>query len=235
MAEIIIALDYPRLDAALSLVDRVGDAVSFYKVGPVLYTRTGPTVLRELRGRGKRIFLDLKLHDIPNTVAHAVEAVAELEVDLLTLHASGGTAMMRAAAEAAGPQGPRLLGVTLLTSFTPGDVEEVWGKQLLSVRDETLRLVALAGEAGLHGIVTSALEAEAVKRRQGADFLVVTPGIRPSGDLADDQARTATPAEAVRAGADYLVIGRPVTGAPEPADVVARIRAEMDSALEAAG
>lgn len=235
MAEIIIALDYPRLDAALSLVDRVGDAVSFYKVGPVLYTRTGPTVLRELRSRGKRIFLDLKLHDIPNTVAHSVEAVAELEVDLLTLHASGGTAMMRAAAEAAGAHGPRLLGVTLLTSFTPGDVEEVWGKQLLSVRDETLRLVALAGEAGLHGIVTSALEAEAVKRRQGADFLVVTPGIRPSGDLADDQARTATPAEAVRAGADYLVIGRPVTGAPAPADVVAGIRAEMDGALEAAG
>jgi orotidine-5'-phosphate decarboxylase len=192
-------------------------------------------VLRELRSRGKRIFLDLKLHDIPNTVAHTVEAVAELEVDLLTLHASGGTAMMRAAAAAAGANGPRLLGVTLLTSFTPADVEEVWGKQLLSVRDETLRLVALAGEAGLHGIVTSALEAEAVKRRQGADFLVVTPGIRPSGDLAGDQARTATPADAVRAGSDYLVIGRPVTGAAEPADVVARIRAEMEAAVEGAG
>ncbi|MBX6363825.1 MAG: orotidine-5'-phosphate decarboxylase [Gemmatimonadetes bacterium] len=235
MAEIIIALDYPRLDAALSLVDRVGDAVSFYKVGPVLYTRTGPTVLRELRTRGKRIFLDLKLHDIPNTVAHSVEAAAELEVDLLTVHASGGSAMMRAAAEAAGENGPRLLGVTLLTSFTPGDVEEVWGKQLLSVRDETLRLVALAAEAGLHGIVTSALEAEAVKRRHGAEFLVVTPGIRPSGELAGDQARTATPADAVRAGADYLVIGRPVTAAADPAEVVRRIRAEMEGVREVAG
>lgn len=235
MAEIIIALDYPRLDAALSLVDRVGDAVSFYKVGPVLYMRTGPTVLRELRSRGKRIFLDLKLHDIPNTVAHSVEAAAELEVDLLTVHASGGSAMMRAAAEAAGANGPRLLGVTLLTSFTPGDVEEVWGKQLLSVRDETLRLVALACEAGLHGIVTSALEAEAVKRRHGAEFLVVTPGIRPSGDLAGDQARTATPADAVRAGADYLVIGRPVTAAADPAEVVRRILAEMEGAREVAG
>ncbi len=235
MAEIIIALDLPTPDAALDLVDRVGDAASFYKVGPALYTLTGPSLLRQLRQRGKRIFLDLKFHDIPNTVAKAVEAAASLEVELLTLHASGGSAMLRAAREAAGDEGPKLLGVTLLTSFTPGDVEEVWGKQLISLREEVGRLSNLAAEAHLHGVVTSVLEAEAMKRKHGAGFLVVTPGIRPAGDLAGDQARTATPAEAVRAGADYLVVGRPVTGAADPAEAVGRMRAELAGALETAG
>ena len=235
MAEIIIALDLPTPEAALDLVERVGDVASFYKVGPALYTLTGPSLVRELRLRGKRIFLDLKFHDIPNIVAKAVEAAASLEVELLTVHASGGSAMMRAAREAAGDEGPKLLGVTLLTSFTPGDVEEVWGKQLLSLREEVGRLSSLAAEANLHGVVTSVLEAEAMKRKYGADFLVVTPGIRPAGELAGDQARTATPAEARRAGADYLVVGRPVTAAADPAEAVVRIRSELDGALETAG
>jgi len=235
MAEIIIALDLSTPEAALDLVDRAADAASFYKVGPALYTLSGPSLVRELRQRGKRVFLDLKFHDIPNIVAKAVEAAAALEVELVTVHASGGSAMMRAAREAAGDEGPKLLGVTLLTSFTPGDVEEVWGKQLLSLREEVGRLCSLAAEAKLHGVVTSVLEAEAMKRKYGADFLVVTPGIRPAGELAGDQARTATPAEALRAGADYLVIGRPIIAAADPAAAVLRIRAELDDALETAG
>jgi orotidine-5'-phosphate decarboxylase len=227
MAEIIVALDMPTADGALSLVDRVGDAVSFYKVGPVLHTRAGPELTRRLRERGKRVFLDLKLHDIPNTVAQTVEAAAELGVDLLTLHTSGGTKMMAAARRAAGASGPRLLGVTLLTSFNAADVEEVWGKELTSLREEVARLAALAAAAELDGVVCSPLEVEVMRRRLGADFLVVTPGIRPAGGSAGDQARTATPAEAVRAGADFLVVGRPITDAADPVQVIARMREEM--------
>jgi len=227
MAEIIVALDLPSGSTALGLVDELGDSVGFYKVGSPLFTRAGPHIVRELRTRGKRVFLDLKYHDIPNTVGHAVEAAASLGVEMLTLHASGGTAMMRAALDAVGDDGPRLLGVTILTSFTPVQVEEVWNKEVLSVRDEVVRLAALAADAGLHGVVTSALEVEAMKRRHGPGFLVVTPGIRPHGDAAVDQARTATPAAAVRAGADFLVIGRPIVEADEPRAAVERIIADI--------
>ena len=233
MAEIIVALDLPTPEAAIDMVERIGPSATFYKIGPALYTLAGPALLRELRGRGKRIFLDLKFHDIPNSVALAVTAAASARVDMLTLHVSGGSAMLRAARDAAGVDGPRLVGVTLLTSFTPGDVEEVWGKQLLSMRDEVSRLAHLAAEAELDGVVTSALEAEVLKRRYGPGFLIVTPGIRPAGELAGDQARTATPADAIRAGADYLVVGRPITAAPDPAEAFARILAETTAALGA--
>jgi orotidine-5'-phosphate decarboxylase len=234
MAEIIIALDLPSSSAALGLVDELGDAVDFYKVGSPLFTRGGPSIVRELRSRGKRVFLDLKYHDIPNTVARAIESAAALDVQLLTVHASGGTAMMRAAREVLGDGGPRLLGVTILTSFTPAEVEEVWNKEVLSVRDEVARLAALAADAGLHGVVTSPLEIEAMKRRHGQDFIVVTPGIRPEGTSASDQARTSTPAVAVRAGADYLVIGRPVIEADDPAAAMDQIMAEVNGAAQVA-
>ena len=227
MAEIIIALDVPSSSAALSLVDELGDAAGFYKVGSPLFTHCGPSIVKDLRARGKRVFLDLKYHDIPNTVAKAVEAAIELDVQLLTLHASGGTAMMRAAREVAEGHPVRLLGVTILTSFAPTDVEEVWNKEVLSVRDEVVRLATLAADSGLHGVVTSPLEAEAMKRRHGAGFTVVTPGIRPEAASAGDQARTSTPAAAVRAGADYLVVGRPVLEADDRAVAVAQILAEM--------
>jgi orotidine-5'-phosphate decarboxylase len=229
MADIIVALDLPSGSAALGLVDELGAAVDFYKVGSPLFTRSGPSIVRELRSRGKRVFLDLKYHDIPNTVARAVEAAANLDVELLTLHASGGTAMMRAARAAVGDDGPRLLGVTILTSFTPVDVEKVWNKEVISVRDEVARLAALAAEAGMHGIVTSPLEAEAMKRRHGAAFLIVTPGIRPAGEPTSDQARTSTPAFAARAGADYLVIGRPLLEADDRVAFVERISAEISA------
>ncbi len=234
MAEIIVALDLPSGSSALGLVDRLGDAVAFYKVGSSLFTRSGPGIVRELRGRGKRVFLDLKYHDIPNSVARAVESAAAMDVELLTLHASGGTAMMKAAREASGDDGPRLLGVTILTSFSATDVEEVWNKEVLSVRDEVVRLAALAADAGLHGVVTSPLEAEIMKRRHGDEFLVATPGIRPAGGGVNDQSRTATPASAVAAGSDYLVLGRPIIEADDPVAVVHGVLAEMRTAGQVA-
>lgn len=227
MSGIIVALDLPSVDLAYALVDRLGDRVDFYKVGSPLYTRAGAAVVRGLRERGKRVFLDLKFHDIPNTVAGAVESAAELGVELLTLHASGGTAMMRAARAAVADGGPRLLGVTILTSFGALDVEEVWEKKVLSVRDEVTRLASLAADAGMDGVIASPLECEVLKRRHGAGFLVVTPGIRPSGHGVGDQARFATPAEAALAGADYLVVGRPVLQAADPVAVVDAMRAEL--------
>lgn len=233
MTSIIVALDVPSAEEAFALVDRIGNRIDYYKIGSPLFTRIGPAVVRELKARGKRVFLDLKYHDIPSTVANAVESAAKLDVDMLTLHASGGSAMLRAAADAAGETGPRLLGVTILTSFTADDVENVWDKKILSVRDEVVRLAALAADSGLHGIVSSPLEAETLKRRHGPQFLVVTPGIRPAGNKAGDQARTATPADATRAGADYLVIGRPIFEAADPSAAIDEVQAEIAAVEEA--
>lgn len=224
MADLIVALDLPSSQDALGLVDRLGETVGWYKVGSPLFTRSGPRLLEELAGRGKRIFLDLKFHDIPSTVAGAVESAASHGVNLLTVHATGGTDMLRAAAAAAGKDGPRVLAVTILTSFTPAGVEEVWDRELLSVRDEVSRLGDLAAAAGVHGVVCSPLEAELMRRRQGAGFLIVTPGIRPAESEKGDQARVATPEAAARAGADYLVVGRPIWQAADPVDVATRIR-----------
>jgi orotidine-5'-phosphate decarboxylase len=233
MAQIIVALDLPSAEEALGLVEALGDAVDFYKVGSPLFTRVGPQLVRELRQRNKRVFLDLKYHDIPSTVANAVAAAAELQVELLTLHASGGEAMMRAAraaADSCGDQAPRLLGVTLLTSFSAVDVEQVWNKEILSMRDEVARLAGIAAEAGLHGVVTSPLEVEALRRRHGSGFIFVTPGIRAAGERKGDQTRTATAGEAARAGSDYLVVGRPVIAAADPAAAVAAMKEDIDEA-----
>jgi orotidine-5'-phosphate decarboxylase len=227
MTDLIVALDLPSREQALELVARLGDAVDFYKVGSPLFTRSGPAFVRELRQRDKRVFLDLKYHDIPSTVANAVAAAVELDVQLITLHASGGEAMMKAARDVVPDEGPRLLGVTILTSFTAFDVEQVWDKEIKSVRDEVARLAALAVDAGLHGVVTSPLEVESLKRRHGPSLIVVTPGIRPAGEGLGDQARTATPAEAARAGADFLVIGRPVLAAADPVAVVEALRGDI--------
>ena len=227
MDRIIVALDVPTVAAAFEIVDRLGDSISFYKVGAPLFTRGGPDVVRELKQRGKRVFLDLKYHDIPNTVARAVEAAAELNVDLLTVHSTGGASMLGAARKAAGDSGTRVLAVTILTSFGMDEAEQVWGKQLNSLREEVTRLAALAADAGVDGVVASALEAEAIKRRHGANFLVVTPGIRMPSDETGDQVRTATPGEAVRAGADYIVVGRPVIAAADPKAVVAQMHEDI--------
>jgi orotidine-5'-phosphate decarboxylase len=212
---------------AFRLVEQLGDAVSFYKVGSPLFTRSGPDIVKKLKANGKRVFLDLKFHDIPNTVGHAVSAAAAMNVDMLTIHASGGAAMIKAARDAAGEDGPRILAVTVLTSFGVDDAEQVWGKQLNSFREEVARLGQLAADSGAHGVIASPLEAETLKRRHGAEFLVVTPGIRPAGSKSNDQVRTATPGDAIRAGADYLVVGRPIIEAKDPVTVVAQMQEEM--------
>ena len=225
MAKVIIALDVPTLDEALGLVDSLGEETDFYKVGLELFTREGPSVVRALTGRGKRIFLDLKLHDIPNTVARAVGRARDLEVDLLTLHATGGRRMMEAAAEVAGDD-LRLLGVTVLTSMSESDVEDSWGRAVDSLEEEVVRLARLAKESGVGGVVASVRETAPIKEALGSDLVVVTPGIRLAGDDAHDQARVSTPAEAVAAGADYLVIGRSVTRAPDPSEALRRVYEE---------
>jgi orotidine-5'-phosphate decarboxylase len=233
MATPIIALDVATAAEALDLVERLGDAVGFYKIGSPLFTAAGPQIVREIRARNKRVFLDLKFHDIPNTVAHAVESAARLQVDLLTVHTTGGLAMLKAARAAAGDNGPRVLGVTVLTSWGAEEIHQAWGKEVRSVREEVARLAALAVEAELHGVVASPLEAEQIRRRQGSDFIIVTPGIRPAGEAAGDQVRTATPADAARAGADYIVIGRPVIAAADPVAVIQRVTAELAKAQAA--
>ena len=225
MAQVIIALDVPTLDEAMGLVDALGEETDFYKVGLELFTREGPSVVDALRGRDKRIFLDLKLHDIPNTVARAVARARDLEVDLLTLHATGGRPMMEAAAEAAGDD-LMLLGVTVLTSMTASDVEDSWGRAVDSIEEEVVRLARLVRESGVGGVVASVREAAPIKEAVGTDLVVVTPGIRLAGDDAHDQARVSTPAEAVAAGADYLVIGRSVTQASDPAEALRRVYEE---------
>jgi orotidine-5'-phosphate decarboxylase len=229
MAEIIVALDHRSDGEALELVDRLGEAGTFYKVGLELYTSAGPDVVRALRHRGKRTFLDLKLHDIPNTVAGAVRAAASLEVDFLTVHTGGGVPMLQAAVEAAEGK-VRLLGVTVLTSLTPSDVELVWGREIRSIRDEVGRLAELASHAELDGVVASAVEAGWLRPALGDDMLIVTPGIRPVGGDPGDQKRVASPADAVAAGADYLVVGRPVTQARDPAEALGALLAEIAAA-----
>ena len=229
MAEVIVALDTATADEALRLTETLGDRADFYKVGLELYTSAGPSIVMALLERGKRVFLDLKLHDIPNTVGGAVAAASHLGVHLLTVHASGGAAMLEAAREAAAGA-LRLVGVTVLTSLAAADLTPVWGREVRSVPDESTRLAALARRAGLDGVVASASDVERIRREVGRDLLVVVPGIRPAGSAADDQRRVATPAEAVRAGADYLVLGRAVTRAPDPASALAAILEEVTRA-----
>ncbi|MAM02703.1 MAG: orotidine-5'-phosphate decarboxylase [Myxococcales bacterium] len=229
MNRVIIPLDVSSVSGALALVDQLGDEADFYKIGFELYTRGGLEVVRELVSRDKRVFLDIKLHDIPNTVARAVEAASDLGVDLLTLHASGGQRMMEAAAEARSGH-LKLLGVTVLTSMTTDEMASVWGRKISLVRDEVFRLANLGKEAGLDGIVSSALEASWIRQKLGPSFLIVTPGIRPAGSNSDDQNRVATPKEAVRSGADFLVIGRPITQADDPSSAFAAVLKEVEEA-----
>ena len=227
MAEVIVALDYASGEEALDLVEALGSAGDFYKVGLELFSREGPRIVEALTQRDKRVFLDLKLHDIPNTVARSVGAARDLGVDFLTLHTTGGRPMMVAAAEAAGAE-LTLLGVTVLTSMAVSDVEEVWHRELGSLGDEVVRLAGLAKEAGVGGVVASPMEVRTLKRLVGSDLLVVTPAIRLGGDEHHDQARVATPAEAAAAGADHLVVGRSITRAPDPAEALALVRSQAE-------
>jgi orotidine-5'-phosphate decarboxylase len=213
---VIVALDTASVDDALRLVDLLGEQADFFKVGLELFTRAGPSLVEELVGRGKRVFLDLKMLDIPNTVERAARSVSELDVEMLTVHASGGAEMMEAARSGLGER-TRLLGVTILTSLSGTELADVWGRDVRSVCDEVLRLAELAKGAGADGVVAAASEASEVRRAAGDGFLLVVPGIRPAGADRQDQKRVATPAHAVKSGADYLVVGRPITQAPDPA------------------
>jgi orotidine-5'-phosphate decarboxylase len=228
---IIIALDVPSKDEGIALVSRLKDARTF-KIGLELFTAEGPALFRKLKAMRKDIFLDLKLHDIPNTVAGAVNSALKHGVQMMTLHASGGREMMARAAEAAraagGPgQGPKpiLLGVTVLTSLKGPDLEEVGMNP--DVASQVVRLAGLAKAAGLDGVVCSPREIEVLRKEYGRELVIVTPGIRPVWAAAQDQKRIMTPAEAVAKGADYLVIGRPITGAPSPNEAFLRIVEEI--------
>jgi orotidine-5'-phosphate decarboxylase len=227
----IVALDVNSLGAALALLERLGPAARFYKVGSELFTATGPEIVSALRARGCDVFLDLKFHDIPTTVARAVDAAVALGVAMTTVHASGGPAMLEAAAQAAGPN-CLVLAVSVLTSLDGAAVSSVWGREKeVSVEDEVVRLARLAAEAGVGGLVCSGREAARVRQELGTRVSLVVPGIRFADDAADDQARVVTPGVAVQAGADFVVVGRPVTAAADPAAAMARLNAELKSAL----
>jgi orotidine-5'-phosphate decarboxylase len=215
--KLIIALDVSTAAAAQKIVAAVGDSVLTYKVGMQLYTAEGPRVVRDLVASGRRVFLDLKYHDIPNTVASAVHEAAKLGVSMLTVHAAGGDKMLHAAVDAARTNNPDLivLAVTVLTSLDENQLEKVGFRGTL--REEVLRLAALALDNGCKGIVTSARETAAVRAQLGHNFAIVTPGVRPVGSAHADQARVATPAEAIAAGASHIVVGRPITEAADPA------------------
>ncbi len=241
---LVVALDLPTLAEAVDLVEALRGRVSWFKVGSALFTAAGPPAVQAVRGRGGRVFLDLKFHDIPRTVASAVEAAVQLGVDLLTVHVAAGREALVAAVRArdrslqrrkkgSDPSirpgrkkgsdpfcRPLLVGVTRLTS-EPGAPD---------VARHVVESAVLARECGLDGVVAAVSEVPEIKRACGDEFIVVTPGIRPAGDRAADQRRTATPAEAVRAGADYLVVGRPIIAAPDPHAAAIRILAEMEAA-----
>lgn len=223
---LIVALDVPTAEQARGLVSRLGPG--FYKVGNQLFTAAGPAFVSELVEAGHPVFLDLKLHDIPNTVKSAVSAATRLGVAFVDVHASGGKAMLEAAAAACKGTPTRLLAVTVLTSHTAATLGEIGVADALqaSVR----RLARLAQDAGADGVVASPNEVALIRAECGPRFLVVTPGIRPAGTAALDQARAATPAAALRAGADYLVVGRPISEARDPRAAAAAIVAEMESA-----
>jgi len=230
--KVIIALDVETGNKALGLVDSL-EAARMFKVGLELFTAEGPTLLRELTKRGKQVFLDLKLHDIPNTVAGAVSAGTSHGIQMMTLHASGGLDMMRSACDAAeaasektGLPRPLLLGVTILTSLKSRELADIG--MTADTEAQVLRLARLSRQAGLDGAVCSPWEIDLIKEECGRDFLVVTPGIRPAWAAAQDQKRIMTPAQAIRRGADYIVIGRPVTKAESPSGAFGTIIKELE-------
>jgi orotidine-5'-phosphate decarboxylase len=227
--KLIVALDVSSAAAAQKIVTAVGDSALTYKVGMQLYTAEGPTIVRQLLASGRRVFLDLKFHDIPNTVGSAVKEAAKLGVSMLTVHAAGGGKMLQAAVEAARAANPALLvlGVTVLTSLENADLDKIGVRG--NVLDESLRLAALALANGCKGIVTSPREASTLRADLGDDFAIVTPGVRPAGASHADQARVATPAEAIAAGASHIVVGRPITEAADPAAEARAILAQIAS------
>jgi len=233
MNPILVALDVESAANAVELANVLRGSVGGFKIGKQLFTAAGPAMVRELTSRGDRVFLDLKFHDIPNTVAGAVQSAVTTGAWMVNVHCSGGSAMMKAAAEAAtkaaaklSQQRPLVIGVTVLTSMTDAALKEIGVET--PMLDQVVRLATLAKSSGLDGVVASPQEVRAIRRACGAEFQMVTPGIRPADQQGkDDQARTMTPAEAIEAGATYLVIGRPITGAPDPRSAAEQILATL--------
>jgi orotidine-5'-phosphate decarboxylase len=225
--KIIVSLDVATVEASRGLIDQIGGQIGFFKVGSQLFTATGPAIIDEIRASGSKIFLDLKFHDIPNTVRRAVESACALGVDMLTIHLSGGRSMCEAAVVGRGMTKTLILGVTVLTSLNDESIAEVGFRT--SVEDEVLLLADLAKHVGITGLIASPLELVAIRNRFGSLFTTVIPGIRPHWSETRDQNRTMTPAEALNAGADYLVIGRPITAAPDPLQAANRIIDELSS------
>ncbi len=222
---IIVPLDNPTIASALAMADRLDPSLCRVKVGKELFTAAGPTVVEKLMQAGFEVFLDLKFHDIPNTVAGACRVAAQMGVWMVNVHASGGRRMMAAAAEAvhssSGAKRPLLIGVTVLTSMSEAELVDIGLEKDMTAA--VMRLAALAHDSGLDGVVCSALEASPLRHAHGAEFKLVTPGIRLEGSAKDDQTRVVTPPEAIKMGSDYLVIGRPITGAQDPGAVLRQI------------
>lgn len=233
--KIILALDVAEQSSAVEIVETFKDHIDIFKVGTELFTSAGPKVVEDIISRGKKVFLDLKFHDIPNTVSKSVRAAAEMGVFMLNVHASGGLEMMKRAAdtlsEASSEKGitrPKLIAVTILTSIDQTILQKEVGIEK-TMKTEVTHLAELARNAGLDGVVASPHETEFIRSHCGKDFLIVTPGIRPSWAETDDQKRTMTPAEALKKGADYLVMGRAILAQPDPIGAIKRIEEEIGS------
>lgn len=228
---VVVALDFENKAQALNLVSQLDPALCRLKVGKEMFTHFGPALVLELQQRKFEVFLDLKFHDIPNTVAKAVKAAADLGVWMVNVHASGGSRMMSAARESLisyGTDKPHLIAVTVLTSMEQGDLVELGIS--LTPQQQVVKLAALTQQAGLDGVVCSAQEATLLKQQFGKDFMLVTPGIRPASSAADDQRRVMTPLQALHAGVDYMVIGRPITKAAQPLEALHAIVQELSNA-----
>jgi len=230
-SRLIVALDVPDRAAALSTVDLLSGQAEYYKVGVELFVREGPRLIEDLGGRNVKVFLDLKLHDIPNQVAGAVRSACRLGIQMLTVHAAGGPRMLEAARQAVEASGSplMLLAVTALTSLGPSEVEGLGVREPVSAWVE--RLASTACTAGLRGLVASSLEVANLRRRFGPQVRLIVPGIRPQGTNLQDQARIASPSDAIKAGANHLVVGRPILQDPDPRRAAERIIAEIAAAL----
>jgi len=224
----IVALDVPDMARALEVVKRLGDSCEFYKVGGELFTASGPAMVEALRLQGKRVFLDLKFHDIPNTVRSAARSAAACGASLITVHATGGRAMITAAVEGAGGE-CRVLAVTILTSFDGPGLSDALGKPVSSMADEVMRLAGISLDAGAYGVVCSGQESARVVEEFKGRLATLVPGVRLAGDAANDQSRVVTPADAARAGASFIILGRTVTAAPDPIVAMRRVLDELTS------
>jgi orotidine-5'-phosphate decarboxylase len=234
---LIVALDVATLAEEEKALRELGGTVSFFKVGNQLFTAAGPRAVEAIKKTGAKVFLDLKYHDIPNTVERTAQSACDLGVDIFNVHALGGFEMMECAAKAVwnwseekGRPGPKILGVTVLTSLSEASLKDVMGETNRTLEEEVLMLARMASSAGLDGVVASPEEIVPIKEACGKEFIVLTPGVRPKGSEMGDQKRVLTPGEAIRRGADYLVVGRPILSAPNPGEAAGAILKEMEDA-----